>query len=62
MPGKGRVILTYLGKELVSSDLPITQFGVMEYLAPTLFNRRSTIQVQFNPNTGGIIKVDREEN
>ncbi|MDD2645224.1 MAG: DUF4831 family protein [Bacteroides sp.] len=62
VPGKGRVILTYLGKELVSSDLPITQFGVMEYLAPTLFNRRSTIQVQFNPNTGGIIKVDREEN
>ena len=62
VPGKGRVQLTYQGKELVATDLPITQFGVLEYLAPTLFNRKSTIQVQFNPDTGGIIKVDRQEN
>lgn len=62
VPGKGKVTLSYQGKELVSTDLPITQFGVLEYLAPTLFNRKATIQVQFNPNTGGIIKVDRQEN
>ena len=61
VPGKGQVVLTYLGKELVNTDLPITQFGITEYLAATLFNRKSTIQVQFNPDTGGIIKVDRQE-
>lgn len=62
VPGKGQVVLTYLGKELVNTDLPITQFGITEYLAATLFNRKSTIQVQFNPDTGSIIKVDRQEN
>ncbi len=61
VPGKGQVVLTYLGKELVNTELPITQFGITEYLAATLFNRKSTIQVQFNPDTGSIIKVDRKE-
>ena len=42
-------------------ELPITQFGVIEYLAPVLFNKNSTIKVYFDPNTGGLLKVDREE-
>ena len=48
-------------KETYEGELPITQFGVIEYLAPVLFNKNSTIKVYFDPNTGGLLKVDREE-
>ena len=37
------------------------QFGIIEYLAPVLFNKNSTIKVYFDPVTGGLLKVDREE-
>ncbi len=62
MPGRGRVTLTYQGKKLVESELPLTQFGTVEYLAPILFNKTSTTKVLFDTATGGIIKVDREGN
>ena len=61
VPGKAIVTLTKEGKTIVEEEMPITQFGVVEYLAPALFNKNSTIQVTFNPNTGGLVKVDREE-
>ena len=48
-------------KEWFNGELPVTQFGTIEYLAPALFNKKSTVQVTFNPATGGLIKVDREE-
>ena len=50
-------------KEILFEDeVPVTQFGTVEYLAPTLFNKNSTVKVTFNPVTGGLVKVDREEN
>ena len=61
MPGRALVTLTMNGKNLIEEEVPVTQFGTVEYLAPVLFNKNSTIQVTFNPNTGGLIKVDREE-
>lgn len=60
VPGKARVTITDGKNKLFENDLPITQFGVVEYLAPELFNKNSTVKVTFNPNTGGLIKVDRE--
>ena len=48
-------------KQWFNGELPVTQFGTIEYLAPALFNKKSTVQVTFNPDTGGLIKVDREE-
>lgn len=61
VPGKALVTLTEGKKQLFEGELPVTQFGVVEYLAPTLFNKKSTTKVSFNPATGGLIKVDREE-
>ena len=61
VPGKAIVTLTQNGKTIVEEEMPVTQFGIVEYLAPALFNKNSTIQVTFNPNTGGLVKVDREE-
>ena len=61
VPGQAMVTLTDGKKKLYEGELPITQFGVIEYLAPVLFNKNSTIKVYFDPNTGGVHKVDREE-
>lgn len=60
VPGRARVTLNYQNNELYNAEMPLTQFGVVEYLAPVLFNKNSTIKVLFNPNTGGLVKVERE--
>ncbi|MGI6815962.1 DUF4831 family protein [Bacteroides sp. KG123] len=60
LPGKAQLILVHNNKKLLDEQLPVTQFGTVEYLAPVLFNKNSTIKVMFNTATGGLIKVDRE--
>lgn len=61
VPGRAHVTVSYGKEKMFEGELPITQFGIIEYLAPTLFNKNSTTQVTFNPATGGLIKVDRGE-
>lgn len=60
LPGKAQVTLVHNNKKLFDDQLSITQFGTVEYLAPVLFNKNSTIKVLFDTATGGLIKVDRE--
>ena len=60
VPGRAHVTLSYNNKELYNSEIPVTRFGVVEYLAPVLFNKNSTIKVLFDPETGALLKVDRE--
>ena len=61
VPGQARVVLTNArGEILFDGQLPVTQFGTTEYLAPVLFNKNSTIRVRFDTATGGLLKVDRE--
>nr|WP_302831954.1 DUF4831 family protein [uncultured Bacteroides sp.] len=63
VPGRAHVTLTDSNnKSLFDGELPITQFGTIEYLAPVLFNKNSTVKVLFDTATGGLIKVDREGN
>ena len=59
VPGRAQVTITYEKEKLFEGELPVTQFGVVEYLAPSLFDKNSTVQVIFNPATGGIIKIER---
>lgn len=61
VPGKAQVTLLQGKTTLFNEELPVTQFGTTEYLAPALFNKKSTIKIQFNPNTGGLVKVDKED-
>ena len=61
VPGQAQITLTDGKKKLYEGEVPVTQFGIIEYLAPVLFNKNSTIKVYFDPNTGGLLKVDREE-
>ncbi len=60
VPGKAQVTLTYNNQKLFDGQLPVTQFGTIEYLAQILFNKNSTIKVLFDTATGSLIKVDRE--
>jgi hypothetical protein len=59
VPGQAAMTLTKGTEILYKNEFPITQFGVVEYLAPALFNGKSTIKVIFNETTGGLTKVDR---
>ena len=61
VPEQAQITLTDGKKKLYEGEVPVTQFGIIEYLAPVLFNKNSTIKVYFDPNTGGLLKVDREE-
>lgn len=60
MPGRARITLTQGNHSLFEAELPVTQFGTREYLAPILFNKNSTIQVLFDTATGGLLKVERK--
>lgn len=62
VPGRAHITLTGDSKKLFDEELPITQFGTIEYLAPVLFNKNSTVKVLFDTATGGLIKVDRTDN
>ena len=61
IPGRAQVSIKYNSQEITKGELPITQFGGVEYLAASLFNKRSKIQAYFDPNTGALLKVDQED-
>ncbi len=60
LPGRARITLTQGNHPLLEAELPVTQFGTREYLAPVLFNKNSTIRVLFDTATGGLLKVERD--
>jgi len=62
MPGRAQITLSDGNKTLINIEYPVTQFGTLEYLAPTLFNKKSTVSVEFDPVTGGLINVNRTDN
>lgn len=61
VPGRARVTLTHRNTTLYEEELPVTQFGSVEYLAEVLFNKNSVTKVQFNTTTGALLKIEREE-
>ena len=60
VPGKADVKLTYQHKDIINTELSLTQFGIQEYLAPQLFNRNTVTKVQFDVNTGALLKIERQ--
>ncbi|MCD7898391.1 MAG: DUF4831 family protein [Bacteroides sp.] len=60
VPGRAQMTITNKKDFLLEGDLLITQFGIIEYLAPTLFNKNLTTKVYFNPESGSLKKVERE--
>ena len=60
IPGKGKVTVRSSTKSYIETELPITQFGTTEVLMDNLFNKKTNTRVIFNPNTGGIVKIDKD--
>ena len=60
IPGKGKVVVKTTGKTWFDGELPVTQFGETEVLVNSLFNKKVTTRVIFNPTTGGIAKIDKD--
>ena len=60
IPGKGTVTVSFKGKTYVDKQLPITQYGNTEILVNDLFNKKVNTKVIFNPETGAVLKIDKE--
>ena len=60
IPGKAQVTVFTPSKRYFEGELPVTQFGTTECLVDNLFNKKVNTRVIFNPNTGGIVKIDKD--
>lgn len=60
VPGQAQVTVFSNNEKFFEGELPIVQFGNQESLEKGLFNKNSTIQVLFYPETGAIKKVNNE--
>ena len=60
IPGKAQVTVFTPAKRYFVGELPVTQFGATEVLVDNLFNKKVNTRVIFNPNTGGIVKIDKD--
>lgn len=60
IPGKAQVTVFTPNKRYFDGELPVTQFGTTECLIDNLFNKKVNTRVIFNPNTGGIVKIDKD--
>ena len=59
VPGKAEVTLTLGNKPLAEATLMLTQLGNTEVLGDVLFNKNSTIRIQFDPATGALLRIDQ---
>lgn len=57
MPSMAKVRLSTMNAVLYEHELPFAQFGTIDSLSPTLFNKGATTKLTFNPTTGGILQL-----
>lgn len=60
IPGKGNITIEYQGKQYFKGEVPVTQFGTTEILMDDLFDKKLNTRIVFNPNTGAIVKIDKD--
>jgi hypothetical protein len=53
VPARTKISINYGGQEFVNMETPVAQFGVVEVLSNTLFDKKTTTQVTFFQATGG---------
>ncbi|MCM1313423.1 MAG: DUF4831 family protein [Roseburia sp.] len=59
MPGTAQVKIFNPDKTFVDKEMVFGQFGVVDVLSTTLFNKDATTKVTFNPVTGGIVRIEQ---
>ena len=53
IPVRAKVNVNFMGREYVNMETPMAQFGIVEVLSNTLFDKKTTTQVTFFQATGG---------
>ena len=53
IPVRTKIKVTYDGQEYVNMETPMAQFGIVEMLSNTLFDKKTNTQVTFFQTTGG---------
>ena len=53
IPARAKINVTYNGQEFVNMETPMAQFGIVDILSNTLFDKKTNTQVTFFQTTGG---------
>ena len=59
MPSMAKVTIGTMRGTLYEKELPFAQFGTIDMLSPTLFNKGVTTKLTLNPATGGILHLEQ---
>ena len=59
MPSMTKITISNMQRNLYERELPIAQFGTIDTLSPTLFNKGATTKLTLNPATGAIVHLDQ---
>lgn len=59
MPSMAKVSISTMNGTLYEKELPFAQFGTIDMLSPTLFNKGVTTKLTLNPATGGILHLEQ---
>lgn len=59
MPSMASVIISTMQGVVYKKDLPFAQFGTIDTLSPSLFNKGATPKLTLNPATGGILHLEQ---
>ena len=59
MPSMAKVTISTMRSTLYEKELPFAQFGTIDMLSPTLFNKGVTTKLTLNPATGGIMHLEQ---
>lgn len=61
VPGRVKVTLSSTSGELLTQTIAMAQFGRVEHLGGELFNKKFTTRLTLYPETGGIAKIEGQE-
>jgi hypothetical protein len=53
------VTISTMQSTLYKQELPFAQFGTIDMLSPTLFNKGATTKLTFYPATGGLQHLEQ---
>lgn len=59
MPSMASVTIATMQGTVYTRELPFAQFGTIDMLSPTLFNKGATTKLTLNPATGGIVHLEQ---
>jgi len=59
MPSMANVTISTMQGTVYEQKLPFAQFGTIDTLSPTLFNKGATTRLTLNPATGGLVQLEQ---